>query len=216
MATPKHAHVLILVSGPAGYRRAFSDNVYGVTIDRSARLPALRVSWHGFHCNRTGAEGCNQTLVWNGREFVAASGPARPPAPARTVPSEPRSNWALRRTGAATTIAFVTGQGPLRELSFICYRGQPYAAVIFRQSQSFDVGTMTATLAGRQVTFALQRQPDYPLTYAGAVGTTDLPRLVARASGDIVLALNGAPLATLPLDAAASTIRTALEPCFRF
>jgi hypothetical protein len=81
----------IYVSGPSGYRRAFQDNVFGFTIDRSTRPPTLTVDWHGFHCNRSGAEGCRQRLIWNGHEFVATGAPAHPSTATQAKPSVPAS-----------------------------------------------------------------------------------------------------------------------------
>lgn len=204
----------IYMSGPGGYRLVFQDNVYGFVIDHSKQTPSLSVSWHGVHCNKTGAEGCTQALVWNGRQLVAAGTSAVPPPVARPPGPGGGVSWSMRyATGGA--VAFVPGLDLVRELSVTCAQGRAFLAVVLQKAQPFSRAAVTVSAAGRRFDLQVNAGEAYPYIYLADITATDLPRALAQARDSITISMNGTPLGSVSATGSGSQLRSALAPCYR-
>jgi hypothetical protein len=113
----------IWMSLPGGYRQVYGDNLQEWRIDRSVR-PNRIVAWmHGYYFGRTGVDGGEVVLAWNGAEFAPVkAAPRAVAAPAAT--SAASTGFPIRVTLTPQAVSWLKRQGdqPLVE---VVYFGQP-------------------------------------------------------------------------------------------
>lgn len=60
----------IFMSGAAGYRRVYGDNVRSWSIKQVSGKPVLMLSLHGSFCDLAGYQPCRKRLSWDGDDLV--------------------------------------------------------------------------------------------------------------------------------------------------
>ncbi|PWS36172.1 hypothetical protein DFH01_13290 [Falsiroseomonas bella] len=225
-----------------GYRAQPLGHVQGWSVDRTGSLPVLVLATHGSGCGRSGADGCEVRLAWNGREMarigaggrpprVAAPAPAPNPAPAQPAPgpsggtkssapaagaaaAPPGQSWALRQIADGRQIALVAGPGVVQAVTVMCHQGVPVAALALRARP--PEGPVTLTLAGRSGRASAPLTPGGGPVWVADLRNSAVARLLAGNDASLEVRINGGIQGRLPLQGSTRAVRDALSDCLRF
>jgi hypothetical protein len=214
--------VVVYLSGPSGHRAVPLGHVQGWELERTPPLPVLVLHLHGSACGRTGSDGCESRVAWNGREFAALGrGAGARPTPPSARPEQPAASatplpsWALRPVAGHSPVAVVAGPGSIGNLALLCQQGHAIAAITLRQRPrtapallSFSDGRQRVDLPFRPV------QGGGEAWYAELAGS-DLPNLLLQRDSPLSLAMNHGAQGLLPRQGAGNALRQALGPCLR-
>lgn len=127
--------IAILGSGPRGLREIFQDNVRGWSaVDLGRGRRGLETPVHGTACGGAGAEGCVETLAWNGRKWdvvkrhrwtdadYAADQQRQAAAGSEAPPPMHEARWQFAGSGAGA-VAATTGHPEFAALGLRCQPG---------------------------------------------------------------------------------------------
>jgi hypothetical protein len=114
----------VWMSMPGGYRQVAAENLQAWRVDRSVRPNRIVARMHGSFFGRSGADGGEVALAWNGTDLVPVKAAARPAAAPAVGGAAAPTGFAIRVTLSPQAVAWLQRQGdqPLVE---VVYSGNP-------------------------------------------------------------------------------------------
>jgi hypothetical protein len=221
--------LVAFLSSPSGHRAQPFGHVQGWNLI-AGTPPAIEVALHGAMCRRggIGVEGCMRRYAWNGRELAALGAPAQPQAPSQAAPAPGASarppappspgDWSLRPVAGRTPVATVAGPGVIHSVSLLCFNDVPVVALALRGRPSVTRATVTFLFPSLgRIDHPIGQQPGggQNVWYAD-LRRSRLPQLLAGRDSEATVAINGVRMGTLSLRGSTTSIRGALETCYRF
>jgi hypothetical protein len=222
--------LVVFLSGPSGFRRAYAENVHGWEVDRAATPVVLAVMWLSSHCGRRPrtSDGCSARHAISGQTVTEVGARPARQAPAQAAPRQQQaampgagagaaSSWQLRPVQGRGNAAMTTGPGVVAGFGLVCNGPAPIAVFTLRaRPPQGRVVVGFAFPSGRIDT------PIAPLPGAAAnvwyadLRASRLPRLLAGGDAAVPLLVNGGQQGTLSLAGSTAVIRSALAPCYPF
>lgn len=222
--------LVAFLSAGTEHRPTALGHVQGWTLVEGSP-PVLELALHGAMCRRggVGVEGCTVRYAWNGRELARLGGPPRPqaeparPAPAPQAAARPPAppspgDWSLRPVSGRTPVATVAGPGVIHSLSLLCFNGAPVVALALRGRPSVSRATVSFLFPSLgRIDHPIGQQPGggQNVWYAD-LRRSRLPQFLAGRDSQATVAINGVAQGTVSLRGSTTSIRSALQSCYRF